>query len=137
MKKIITLFYLMLSVTLISAQTTPGEYTIKNLDVNTEDSDFGTAFYGKDKVIFAAPSNSTVIVKKVWNENGQQFLDLYTGLITEDRQLIDKKTLMGEVETKFHEASVSISKDLQTLYYISNNYYKKKFMTDSSGLNNL
>ncbi len=137
MKKTITLFYLMLSVTLISAQTTPGEYTIKNLDVNTEDSDFGTAFYGKDKVIFAAPSNNTVIVKKVWNENGQQFLDLYTGLITEDRQLIDKKTLMGEVETKFHEASVTISKDLKTLYYTSNNYYKKKFMTDSSGINNL
>lgn len=136
MKKIITLF-LVLSVTFLSAQTTPGEYTIKNLDINTEDSDFGTAFYGKEKVIFAAPSNNTMIVKKVWNENGQQFLDLYTGLITEDRQLIDKKTLMGEVETKFHEASVTISKDLKTLYYTSNNYYKKKFMTDSSGVNNL
>lgn len=137
MKKTITLFYLVLSATLISAQTTPGEYTIKNLDINTEDSDFGTAFYGKDKVIFAAPSNNTIIVKKVWNENGQQFLDLYTGLITEGRQLIDKKRLMGEVDTKFHEASVTISKDLKTLYYTSNNYFKKKFLTDSSGVNNL
>ena len=137
MKKIITLFYLVLTMAFMSAQTTPGEYTIKNLDINTEESDFGTAFYGKDRVIFAAPTDNTMIVKKVWNENGQQFLDLYTGIITEGRQLISKKRLMGEVDTKFHEASVSISKDLKTLYYTSNNYYKKKFLTDSSGINNL
>lgn len=137
MEKTITLIFLVLSVAFVTAQTTPGEYTIKNLEINTPDSDFGTAFYGKEKVIFAAPTDNTVIVKKVWSENGQQFLDLYTGIITEDRQLIDKKRLSGDVDTKFHEASVTISKDLKTLYYTSNNYYKKKFLTDSSGINNL
>lgn len=137
MKKTITLFYLLLSVAFMTAQTTPGEYTIKNLDINTKDSDFGTAYYGEDKVIFAAPTDNTVIVKSVWDGNGQKFLDLYTGIITEDRQLIDKKRLSGEVDTKFHEANVTISKDLKTLYYTSNNYYKKKFLTDSSGVNNL
>ena len=88
MKKTITLFYLLLSVFFINAQTTPGEYTIKNLEINTKQSDFGTAFLGKDRVVFAAPTDNTVVVKKVWKENGQPFLDLYTGLITDDRQLI-------------------------------------------------
>ncbi len=73
MKKIITLFYLLLSVVLITAQTTPGEYTIKNIDINTKNSDFGTAFLGKDRIIFAAPTENVMIVNKVWNENGKNF----------------------------------------------------------------
>jgi outer membrane protein OmpA-like peptidoglycan-associated protein len=137
MKKTITLFYLLLSVFFINAQTTPGEYTIKNLDINTKQSDFGTAFLGKDRVVFAAPTDNTVVVKKVWKENGQPFLDLYTGLITDDRQVIDKKSLSGDVNTKFHEAGVSFSKDLKTVYFTANNYYQKKFLTDSAGINTL
>jgi len=137
MKNIITLFYLLTTVVLINAQTTPGEYTIKNIEINTKNSDFGTAFLGKDKIIFAAPSENVMIVNKVWNENGQKFLDLYTGIITEDRQVIDKKRVLGDVNTKFHEAGVAISKDLKTVYFTANNFYKKKFLTDSSGVNNL
>lgn len=137
MKKIIILFYLLTSVAFINGQTTPGEYTIKNIDINTKNSDFGTAFLGKDRIIFAAPTENVMIVNKVWNENGQKFLDLYTGIITEDRQLIDKKRLAGDVNTKYHEAGVAISKDLKTVYFTANNFYEKKFLTDSSGVNNL
>ncbi len=137
MKKTITLIYLMLSVVFMAAQTHPGEYTIKNLDINTENSDFGTAFLGKDRIIFAAPSEEVKIVKKTWKENGQQFLDIYTGIITNDRQVIDKKRMPGDVNTKYHEAGVAISKDLKTVYYTANNFYQKKYLTDSSGVNNL
>jgi len=137
MKKTITLIFLMFSVAFITAQTTPGEYTIKNLEINTKDSDFGTAFLGKDRIIFAAPTDNTMIVRKTWKENGQQFLDLYTGIITDDRQVIDKKRILGDVNTKYHEAGVAISKDLKTVYFTANNFYQKKYLTDSSGINNL
>ena len=126
MMKKLTLLCLMFSVFYITAQTTPGLYTIKNLDINTKESDFGTAFLGKDRVIFAAPTSNTMIVKKTWKENGQQFLDLYTGLITDDRQLIEKKRMPGDVNTKYHEAGVAVSKDLKTVYYTANNFYEKK-----------
>ncbi|UCE94202.1 MAG: OmpA family protein, partial [Flavobacteriaceae bacterium] len=121
----------------LTAQTTPGVYTVKNLDINTKESDFGTAFLGKDKVIFAAPTTNTMIVKKTWKENGQQFLDLYTGLITDNRQVIQKKRMPGDVNTKYHEAGVAVTKDLKTIYYTANNFYEKKYLTDSSGVNNL
>ena len=137
MKKKITFICLMFSVLFVTAQTTPGVYTIKNLDINTKESDFGTTFLGKDKVIFAAPTTNTMIVKKTWKENGQQFLDLYTGLITDDRQVIQKKRMLGDVNTKYHEAGVAVTKDLKTIYYTANNFYEKKFLTDSSGVNNL
>lgn len=137
MKRTITFFYLLLSAVLMTAQTSPGEYTIKNLDINTEYSDFGTAFLGKDRIIFAAPTQDVKIVKNTWKENGQPFLDLYTGIITDDRQAIDKKKMPGDVNTKYHEAGVAISKDLKTVYFTANNFYEKKYLTDSSGVNNL
>lgn len=137
MKKVFTFLWLFLSICYMTGQTTPGVYTIKNLDVNTKESDFGTAFLGKDRVIFAAPTTNTMIVRKTWKENGQQFLDLYTGLITNDRQLIEKKRMPGDVNTKYHEAGVAVSKDLKTIYYTANNFYEKKYLTDSSGVNNL
>ncbi len=137
MMKKITLLCFMFSLFFANAQTTPGVYTIKNLDINTKESDFGTTFLGKDRIIFAAPTNNTMIVKKTWKENGQEFLDLYTGLITNDRQVIEKKRMPGDVNTKYHEAGVAVTKDLKTIYYTANNFYEKKFLTDSSGVNNL
>ena len=137
MKKTITLFYLLFSVISMHSQTTPGEYTIKNLDINTKYSDFGAAFLGKDRVVFAAPTDNTKIIRQLWEENGQPFLDLYTGIITDDPQIIDKKILSGDVNTKFHEGGVIFSKDLKTVYYTANNFYEKKFLTDSAGINTL
>ena len=137
MKRTITLIYFFFSLLYLSAQTTPGEYTIKNLDINTKYSDFGAAFLGKERIVFAAPTDNIKVVKRVWKENGQTFLDLYTGIITEDRQVIDKKLLSGDVNTKFHEGGVSFTKDLKTVYYTGNNYYEKKYLTDSAGVNTL
>ena len=137
MKKTITFFYLLFSVLFVAAQTNPGVYKIKNLDINTKYSDFGTAFLGRDRVVFAAPTDKTKVIKKVWYENGQPFLDLYVGLITEDQELIDKRLLSGDVNTKFHEGGVAFTRDLKTIYYTANNYYEKKFLTDSAGINNL
>ncbi len=44
------------------------EYTIKNLDINTEHSDFGTTFYGDSHVIFSSPRNDKSLVKTVWKQ---------------------------------------------------------------------
>lgn len=137
MKRTITFIYFLFSITLLSAQTDPGVYTIKNLDINTKYSDFGAAFYGNDRVVFAAPTDEVKIVKSLWKENGQPFLDLYTGLITDDRQVIDKKQLPGDVNTKFHEGGVVFTRDLRTVYFTANNYYQKEFLTDSAGINTL
>ena len=137
MNKFIAVFLLFVNVVFVAAQTTPGEYTIKNLDINTKYSDFGATFYGKDKIVFAAPTDNVKIVKTLWKENGQPFLDLYVGLITDDRQVIDKRPLSGDVNTKFHEGGVAFTKDLKTVYYTANNYYHKKFLTDSTGTNTL
>jgi len=137
MKTYLTLILFFLSVMLFS-QTTPGKYTVKSVKINTKDSEFGTTFYGKGKVVYAAPKDNAVITRTVWSENKQAFLDLYIGTITEDGEIEGKQRVLGDVNNKFHEGIVSFTKDLKTVYFDANNYTsKKKAKKDSTGMVNI
>ena len=63
MKKIITVCLLFISI-LISAQTTPGKHSVRNLDVNTKLADFGVALLNNDKIVFASPSEKPSFIRK-------------------------------------------------------------------------
>jgi len=135
--KYIALLLVVVSIEMYS-QTTPGEYTVKNVITNTKYSDFGTSFFGKDKVVFASPKDNTVLTKKTWSGNNQPFLDLYVGTINEKGEIIGKKRIIGDVNGKFHEGVVSFTKDLKTVYFSANNYTNKnKAKKDSTGMVNI
>ena len=125
MKKNITFLFLLCAM-FLNAQTTPGKHSIKLLDVNTKEADFGVAFLGDDKIVFAAPSDKVTIIKRVWRENGQQYLDLYLGDLDSVGGIINKRKLAGDVNRKLHEASLTFTKDLKTVYFSANNYNEKE-----------
>jgi hypothetical protein len=54
MKKIITQITMLLFIVTCYSQTTPGEYTINNLEANSKNSDFGPTFFGEDKIVFSS-----------------------------------------------------------------------------------
>lgn len=136
MKKLLTIA-VFFTVSFLYGQSDPGKYSIKNVDINTKLSDFGTAFFGKDKVVFAAPKDNAVLTKLKWGGNDQPFLDLYIGDINENGEIVNKKRIPGDVNTKYHEGVVSFTKDKKTVYYSANDYQKRKFRTDSTGTNNI
>ena len=137
MKKNITLVLLLCTI-FLNAQTTPGKHSIKLLDVNTQDADFGVAFLGDDKIVFASPSDKVTIIRKVWRENGQQYLDLYVGDVDSLGGIINKRKLVGDVNRKLHEASLTFTKDLKTVYFSANNYNKKeKSIRSKEGYDNI
>jgi outer membrane protein OmpA-like peptidoglycan-associated protein len=133
MKKYIVLVF-MFCLNLTTAQTTAGTYIIKNLDINTEYSDFGAAFYGNDRVIFSSPRGKKSLIKNVWKPNSQPYLDLYIGSINNDEQIIEKQKVAGNINSKFHEANVVFTKDLKTVYFTGNNFYNNIENNDSSGV---
>ena len=138
MKKIL-LYVLAIFGFLVSfSQTTAGEYKVENLDINTKYQDFGTTFYGKDKVIFSSsrPKPGTILQTK-WKENGQPFLDLYEGTINEDGTISNVKLFSKTLNTKFHEATVSFTPDQKIVYFTRDNYIDKKLQKDDSGMTNL
>ncbi len=136
MKQFITVIFALVSFVAF-AQTSPGEYEVKLLKVNTKYSDFGTTFFGKDKVVFASPKDNAVITRTTWEGNKQAFLDLYIGRIDENNEIVGKKRILGDINTKFHESNVCFTKDLKTVYYSANNTINNKVQKDSTGTVNI
>lgn len=138
MKKILLALILTTSF-LLNAQTTPGKHSIKTLNVNTEHGEFGVAFLGKDKIVFAAPSEEITIIKRTWRENGQPYLDLYVGDVIDSTGTIEnKRKLAGDVNRKLHEASLTFTNDLKTVYFSANNYNaKERSIRGSDGFDNI
>jgi len=136
--KIIILFLLLIITSFGSSYAQENNYTIKHLDAcNNELSNFGTTYFGNNKIIYASPDLKHKVINDVWNPNQQPFLDLFIGELTEDGEIINGKQLVGDVKTKYHEADVIFTKDLQTVYFTRDNYYNKKRRKGNNGITNL
>jgi outer membrane protein OmpA-like peptidoglycan-associated protein/tetratricopeptide (TPR) repeat protein len=112
-------------------------YTVKNLDINSTKSDFGTAFYG-DKIVFASSRDTTKFNQKLYNWNKQPFLDLYVAERNAvDGTLFNEAVFLPGVMTKYHEATATFMPDGKTVYYTTNIVKKnKKLILDDARTNN-
>lgn len=111
-------------------------YTIKNLEaINTPNSDFGPAFYG-DKVVYASSKDSVVGNMYSWNK--QPFLSLYAAIQNGDTgDLAEPKPFLPEIASKYHDATLSFTKNLDTVYYTTNIRHKKnKLFKTKEGTSN-
>ncbi|MBS7254293.1 OmpA family protein [Flavobacterium branchiicola] len=110
-----------------------GRYILKDIEINTGASDFGTAFDGTEKVIYASAKDSGVIFKRKHSWNNQSFLKLYSADITKDGGLTNSVMLKGGINTKYHQSSPAITKDGKTMFFTRNNYKNGKLGTDKEG----
>ena len=138
MKKItIVLLLLCVSFNLKAQKEEEERYTIKNVSINNTYSNFGTSFYGEDKMIYAAPAKRNYIISNVWKPNNQPFLDLYIADINSNGDLSNVKKFSSKLNTRFHEADVTFTKDKKTVYFTRSNYFEGKYGKDSLGINRL
>jgi outer membrane protein OmpA-like peptidoglycan-associated protein len=137
MKKYI-LILLLFYMGVITAQTEgSGKYTITSVSINTKNSDFGTAFYGENKLVFATPKKGISLVNDVWGGNNQRYLELFVADIGANGSLSNIERLKGDINTRYHEADVVFTKDLKTVYFTRNNYYNNQLARDSKQVSNL
>ncbi|MFK8273887.1 OmpA family protein [Capnocytophaga canimorsus] len=104
-----------------------GRMDLHLVDINTEYSEYGTAFYG-DKVVFAASNNSLFKPTSYWT--GETFYNLYEA--RRDSIALSKKSEFSSVlSTKFNESTAVFTADGNTVYFTRNNYINKKVGMDS------
>ena len=84
-----------------SLKTAQQLYTLKNLDVNSTKSDFGAAFYGDNKVVYASAKDTTKFNEKLYSWNKQPFLDLYVA----ERNAVDGSLFAEKVFLQIGRAS--------------------------------
>ena len=105
---------------------------IKNLDINSAYSDFGTAEQDGG-IVFASSRGDGE--KYTWNN--QPYLDLYVSKKDESGNFTEVSDFSSKVNTKFHESIVAYTQDEGTLFFTRNNYFRKRAGKDNEGVNRL
>ena len=97
-----------------------GRYTIENLkEVNSEYSDYGSAFYG-NAIVFATTRENRGISKSVHTWTDHSFANLY--IVDDKDRPTNPRKLNGRINTKFHEATPVFTKDGKTVFFTRNNF---------------
>lgn len=133
MKNSIYIISLLFVFSSLFAQTKDGEYTVENLKSNSKYSDFGTAYYQDNKIIFSS-SRDKKLFSRIFKANKQPFLNLYEGIINLDGNVSEVNKFSKRLNTKYHEAAVSFTADQKTVYFTRNNYFEKKLGRNEEGI---
>lgn len=111
---------------------------IENLQINSKFADFG-AYQKEDKFYFSSARKSK---NKIYDWNGEPFLDLYQATIVEKdgSKTYEKVSELNaeKLNTEFHEANIALTNDGKTMYFTRDNLSKNnKLKTDKEGTSHL
>lgn len=104
-------------------------YTIRHLDINTSDADFGTSYNGNDVIYASAKKQGRFI----FGWTGRPFLDLYQSPI-QGMKLGDPKALKGKVNSRYHEGGQTLNPEKTVMFFSRNNYVKGKVRQSKEGV---
>lgn len=105
-----------------------GRFQLNNASINTENSEYGTAFYG-DKIVFAGATDARKAKRGVSQWTGESFYDLYEAEHF-DQKLGSRKPFSSSINTQFNESTPVFTKDGNTMYFTRNNYVNRKLGSD-------
>lgn len=102
-----------------------GKYTIGQLNINSESSDFTPAFLN-NQIVFASARKEGALYDKIHNWTKQNFTDLYIATKNSDGSFSAIENFSKEINTKFNESSPIFTKDGKTMYFTRNNFNNGK-----------
>ncbi len=102
-----------------------GRYTLENAGINSEYSDYGSAFSGT-KVVFASARDTGGLSNKRHSWTGESFTNLYSANIGDQGALSDPGRFGANLNSKFHESTPVFTKDGKTVYFTRNNFLDGK-----------
>ena len=105
-----------------------GRFQLNNTSINTENSEYGTAFYG-DKIVFAGATDARKAKHGVSQWTGESFYDLYE-VEHHQQKLGNRKPFSSAINTQFNESTPVFTKDGNTVYFTRNNYVNRRLGTD-------
>jgi outer membrane protein OmpA-like peptidoglycan-associated protein/tetratricopeptide (TPR) repeat protein len=112
-------------------------FEIKNLALNTVNSEFGAVKQGQN-LVFSGIIKKAGLFDKTYKWNNELYLDLLTvGLENSNSSDSMVKYFSGELNTPMHEANAVFTKDGKTVYFTRNNYKKGKRAKNSTKISNL
>ncbi|WP_272024093.1 OmpA family protein [Olleya namhaensis] len=112
------------------------QFTLRNLSINTENSDFGPMYYG-ERLVYSSAIDTSYFHKRTYSWNEQPFLNFQLGRINATAADVEYLNAFSkELETKYHEATLAFSPDEKKVYFTRNNF-NGKLGRDGEGINHL
>lgn len=106
------------------------DFVLDKVSVNSSNSDFGAAFYMKDKVVYTSAGNTTGAKINEWTQ--EPYLDLFIADRAANGELSNPMKLGGEINTEYNESTATFSKDGNTVYFTRNTFLEGKKGLDKS-----
>lgn len=96
------------------------KYSVSNLSINTDQSDFGPTYFG-DVLVFSSSRSPHQRKKGIHQWNKESYLDLYkVGYHPGKGTFGEVQQLEGTLKGKFHDSSPVFTKDGRTVYFTRN-----------------
>lgn len=102
-----------------------GRYTIENTGINSEKSDYGSAYFG-NKVVFTSARDTGGLAARKHSWTNEGFTNLFSADMGEEGALTKAEQFGGKLNSKFHEATPVFTKDGKTVYFTRNNFLAGK-----------
>lgn len=95
---------------------------LKNLEMNTENADFGTVYF-QDLIVFVSTKEEGVTpIKRTWNWNQLPFLDLYLAEPDTSMELNETAQFLDDLNKKYHDGPAAFTLDGNSMMVTRNNY---------------
>ena len=113
-------------------------YKVKHLEFNSNKADFGAVKYGENKVIFYSSRDTSKLAQEMYSWNEQPYLNTYIAernLTT--NELTNEQPFLQNLNSDFHDATLTFSDDKKVLYYTQNYLRKGKMQVNKKGFSNM
>ncbi|MBK9224216.1 MAG: OmpA family protein [Flavobacterium sp.] len=115
-----------------------GRYIIKDAGINSQYSDYGSAYSG-NKLIFTSSRDTGNFAQRKHQWSNQYFTNMYSADITpkDEKGIVEDSLSVPEkfaknINSRFHEATPVFTKDGKTMYFTRNNFNNGKKGKDAN-----
>ena len=98
-----------------------GRYNIEDAGINSEYSDYGSAFSG-NRLVFTSSRDTGSFAHRKHKWTGQSFTNMYAADNTPEGALGTPEKFAKNINSKFHESTPVFTKDGNTMYFTRNNF---------------
>ncbi len=93
---------------------------IKKVNINSTESDFSPVVY-KEGIIFTSARKQSALIERTQAWTGKNFFSIYFAASKDSVSFSKPKLFAPEIQTKYNNGPLCISKDLSTIYFTRNN----------------
>ena len=115
-----------------SADEEAKDLQIQPLNINSSKMELGPIFY-KNGLVFSSGRRPSVDIKKVFKNDGIDYLKLYYSELDSNNRYKDPKIFDSHINSKYHQGPIAFFQDYQKVVFTQSSSEKRRFFGKRAG----